>query len=173
MLNTQNASFAIKNLIYSIVVLLISVILRTIASATIKAILKQIGENEGLSKKSIEKRAETVGSVIKSLADTIIFGIAFLTILSQWGINIAPILTGAGILGLAVGFGAQTLVKDMVSGFFILFENQYGVGDRIKAGGFEGKVTEIKLRTTTIVSDNGDLNIIPNSVISAVTHIKA
>lgn len=173
MLSTQNVSFALNNLIYSIGILFGAVIFRTIASAAIKTILKQLGKNEGLSKRNIEKRAETVGGIIKSLADTAIFGIAFLTILSQWGINIAPILTGAGILGLAVGFGAQTLVKDMVSGFFILFEDQYGVGDRIKAGGFEGKVTEIKLRTTTIVSDNGDVNIIPNSAISTVSHTKA
>ena len=91
-------------------------------------------------------------------------------ILSTLTINVSAVLAGAGIVGLAVGFGAQSLVKDIITGFFIIFEDQFSVGDYIRVGQFEGTVEEIGLRTTKIKSWTGELHIIPNGNILEVTN---
>ena len=91
-------------------------------------------------------------------------------ILEYCGIPIKGLLAGAGILGLAVGFGAQSLVKDIISGFFIIFEDQFSVGDYIKINPFEGEVLEIGLRTTKLKSKIGELHVIPNGSIIQVTN---
>ena len=92
-------------------------------------------------------------------------------ILSQWGVNIAPLLAGAGILGLAVGFGTQTLVKDIVTGFFILLEGNYNIGTEIEIAGVKGEVKKINLRTTVLEADKGIIHIIPNSKITDIAII--
>ena len=83
-----------------------------------------------------------------------------LMILSNLGVNVSAILAGAGIVGLAVGFGAQSLVKDIITGFFIIFEDQFAVGDHVRIGQFEGDVEVIGLRTTKIKSWTGEVHII-------------
>ncbi|MGL4818771.1 MAG: mechanosensitive ion channel family protein, partial [Bacilli bacterium] len=92
----------------------------------------------------------------------IVYGIGTFMILGMF-VNIGPLLASAGVLGLAIGFGAQGLVKDVVTGFFILFEDQYAVGDRVKMNGVEGAVVELGLRTTIIRGDDGSLYYIANS----------
>jgi small conductance mechanosensitive channel len=91
-------------------------------------------------------------------------------ILSALTINVQAMLAGAGIVGLAVGFGAQSLVKDIITGFFIIFEDQFSVGDYVRIGQFEGTVEEIGLRTTKIKSFTGEINILPNGSIVEVTN---
>ena len=93
---------------------------------------------------------------------------AILAILSTFGINVAGLVAGAGIVGLAVGFGAQSLVKDVITGFFIVFEDQFAVGDQVQIGQSMGVVIEIGLRTTKVKSYTGELHIIPNGNISEV-----
>lgn len=114
----------------------------------------------------------TVRSLLKNIIDVIIFLISFLTIISQWGINIGPILTGAGIIGLAFSFGAQTLVKDLIAGFFIITEGQFKIGDRIKVGNYEGEVHKMTLRLTVLKDVDGNLIYIPNSQITTVVKLK-
>jgi small conductance mechanosensitive channel len=92
-------------------------------------------------------------------------------ILKELGIEIGPILAGVGIAGLAIGFGAQTLVKDFLSGIFVLVENQYNVGDVIKAAGVSGLVEKITLRATTLRDLEGRVHIIPNGSIEVVTNM--
>ena len=103
----------------------------------------------------IKKRAETLGHIIIATGNVVIYIIIFLMILSLFGIDIRPILAGAGIIGLAIGFGTQSLVKDFVSGLYILIENQYGIGDRVKIGGAEGTVVKITIRSTILRDDEG------------------
>jgi len=91
-------------------------------------------------------------------------------VLGEFGIDLKPILAGAGILGLAVGFGAQTLVKDVITGFFILLENQIRVGDTVTAAGCTGVVEAVNLRTTVLRDFDGTTHIIPNSAITVVTN---
>jgi small-conductance mechanosensitive channel len=101
------------------------------------------------------QRATAIGSVLKSLVTVIIFTIAFLMILDLIGFNLAPVLTSLGIAGLALGFGAQTLVKDLIAGLFMLLEDQYGVGDIIDTGEAVGVVESVGLRTVTIRDARG------------------
>lgn len=126
-----------------------------------------------LGKKVRKERIKTLSSVLSNLSSFTVWGIASLVLLSELGINIAPLIAGAGILGLGVGFASQTLVKDYISGFFLLFENQFNVGDSIEVGGKKGAVKEVSLRTTTLEDPEGNIHIIPNSQISTVTRLKA
>jgi small-conductance mechanosensitive channel len=96
-----------------------------------------------------EQRAKTIGSVLKSFVTIIVFGVAFIQVLTELGMNPAPILTSAGILGVAIGFGAQNLVKDFLSGMFMMLEDQYGVGDVVDLGPATGTVESVALRITT------------------------
>jgi small conductance mechanosensitive channel len=101
------------------------------------------------------QRAETIGSVLRSIVSFLVFTIAFVMVLDALGLNIAPLLTGAGIAGVAVGFGAQNLVKDFLSGMFMILEDQYGVGDWVDAGMASGTVEAVGLRTTRLRDADG------------------
>jgi small conductance mechanosensitive channel len=115
-----------------------------------------------------QQRAEAIGSVLLSLASATIFSIAFLMILGELGIQLAPLLASAGIAGLAIGFGAQTLVKDMIAGLFMLLEDQYGVGDMVDVGEASGTVEAVGLRTTSLRDARGVLWHIRNGEIVRV-----
>jgi small conductance mechanosensitive channel len=112
----------------------------------------------------------TFAPLIRSSLKYIIFFGAAVLMLAELGVNPAPILAGAGIAGLAVGLGAQNLINDVVSGFFILFENHYLVGDFIETGGARGVVEAIDLRTTHVRNPNGQLHILRNGQIGEVVH---
>ncbi|EIJ80159.1 mechanosensitive ion channel family protein [Bacillus methanolicus PB1] len=117
-----------------------------------------------------ERREATLKKLLENILTYVVYFIAIITILSTLTIEVKPLLAGAGIVGLAVGFGAQSLVKDIISGFFIIFEDQFSVGDHIRVGQFEGTVEEIGLRTTKIKNWTGELHIIPNGSITEVTN---
>ena len=114
------------------------------------------------------QRATTLSHILRSVGKVVILFMAGLIILSKLGVNVAPILASAGIVGLAVGFGAQSLVKDVISGFFILAEDQYGVGDVIEVNGQSGTVEKMNLRITQLRALNGQLVTIPNGAIGTV-----
>jgi small conductance mechanosensitive channel len=114
------------------------------------------------------QRAEAIGSVLRSFATATIYSIAGLMALSQLGLNVAPLLASAGIVGLALGFGAQTLVKDLIAGLFMLVEDQYGVGDLIDVGSASGTVEAVGLRVTTIRDGRGVVWYIRNGEIVRV-----
>jgi small-conductance mechanosensitive channel len=101
------------------------------------------------------QRAETIGSVLRSIASAAIFVIAAMTILGELGINLAPLIASAGIAGVALGFGAQSLVRDFLSGMFMILEDQYGVGDIVDFGEATGTVEGVGLRCTTVRDVNG------------------
>ena len=116
-----------------------------------------------------QKRVKTLFSLLTHTSALIINATALFLILTELGVNIAPLLTGVGILGLAVGFGAKSLVADFLAGFFILLENQFNIGDEVNLGGnWQGKVIKVSLRTTTLKNKEGKIYIIPNSAIKAV-----
>ncbi len=102
------------------------------------------------------QRAKTMGTLLKSIAAGVIFAIAITMILAELGLDIAPIVASAGIIGVALGFGSQTLVKDFLSGVFMIFEDQYGVGDVVDLGdGLTGTVEAVSLRVTRLRDTNG------------------
>ncbi|GAA2671471.1 MULTISPECIES: mechanosensitive ion channel family protein [Actinosynnema] len=115
-----------------------------------------------------EQRARTIGSVLKSVVTMVVFGVAFIQVLTELGMNVAPILTSAGILGVAIGFGAQNLVKDFLSGMFMMLEDQYGVGDVVDLGPATGTVESVGLRITTIRDTNGTVWYVRNGEILRV-----
>ncbi len=117
-----------------------------------------------------ERRAKTLSTLIASITRYVIYFFAGVMILQHLGFNTASLLTAAGIGGLAIGFGAQNLVRDVITGFFILFEDQYGVGDYVTAGGVSGVVEEMGIRITKIRDFGGELHIVPNGQISQVTN---
>lgn len=116
------------------------------------------------------QRSNTLSGILRSLGKVVIVFMAAMIILSKLGVNVAPILASAGIVGLAVGFGAQSLVKDIISGFFILVEDQYGVGDVIEIGTMAGVVEKMNLRITQIRNQAGSLITIPNGEIKTVVN---
>ncbi|MFC5287423.1 mechanosensitive ion channel family protein [Actinokineospora guangxiensis] len=114
------------------------------------------------------QRAKTIGSVLKSIVTFAVFGLAFVLILGELGINLAPIIASAGIVGVALGFGAQNLVKDFLSGIFMLLEDQYGVGDIVDLGEATGTIEAVGLRVTTLRDVNGTVWYVRNGEILRV-----
>ena len=117
-----------------------------------------------------DQRARTLAAVTGSVVRIVVWTIAGLTILGVVGINLGPLIAGASILGVAVGFGAQSLVRDFLSGFFILVEDQYGVGDRISVTGSSGTVESVTLRVTRMRGDDGSVWFVPNGEIRKVAN---
>lgn len=117
------------------------------------------------------QQVRTVASVLTSVGVFVIFFVAALMVLSTFNLNLGPMLASAGIAGLAIGFGAQTLVHDFINGFFILFENQYDIGDTVRVAGVKGTVERMSLRNTVLRDDDGTLHMVPNSAIQIVSNL--
>lgn len=120
--------------------------------------------------KFTERREATLSKLLENVLTYVIYFISLMTILSTLDIDVKGLIAGAGIVGLAVGFGAQNLVRDIITGFFIIFEDQFSVGDYVRIGSAEGTVEEIGLRTTKIKSWTGELHIFPNGNVTEVTN---
>ena len=137
--------------------------LRTLRDRT-PSVLAATGEHDLRS----AARAKTIGQVLKSFSSAVVFGIAALLILGELGIDLGPLLAGAGIAGVAIGFGAQSLVKDFLSGVFMLLEDQYGVGDVVDVGEALGTVEAVTLRSTRLRDVEGTVWHVPNGEIRRV-----
>jgi small-conductance mechanosensitive channel len=117
------------------------------------------------------QQLRTVAGVITSVGIFIIVFLASMQILQQFGVNMGPLLASAGIAGLAIGFGAQTLVHDVINGFFILLENQYTIGEVVQVAGVKGTVESMTMRRTTLRDDDGTVHVVPNSEIKIVSNL--
>ncbi|MDQ3152888.1 MAG: mechanosensitive ion channel family protein [Actinomycetota bacterium] len=152
-----------------LLILLIAVLLRAVISRSITRL--STGAAEGrvpvLSERR-DLRARTIGSVLRSGASLLIFGVAFTLVLGELGINLAPIIASAGIVGVAVGFGAQNLVRDFLSGMFMMVEDQYGVGDVVDLGEASGEVEAVGLRVTTLRDVHGTVWYVRNGEVLRV-----
>jgi small conductance mechanosensitive channel len=126
---------------------------------------------QGQPEAEIEKRIDTLTHVIYRTAWGVAILVGALTILPELGLNIGALLAGAGLLGLAVGFGAQSLVKDVINGMFILVENQYGKGDVVNLAGIGGLVEDVNLRRTLLRDLDGVVHTIPNGEISTSSNL--
>lgn len=118
-----------------------------------------------------QKRAQTLSEIIQAAATTVLFVITAMFLLEEIGVNIAPLLTAAGIGGLAIGFGAQNLVRDLITGFFLLLEDQIRVGDVVKVGDKSGLVEQLGLRVLILRDFDGSVHMIPNGSITTVTNL--
>ena len=117
------------------------------------------------------QQIRTLATVIDSISVFVIVFVATLMALAQLNLHLEPLLASAGIAGLAIGFGAQTMVHDFINGFFILFENQYDLGDTVRIAGVKGVVEDMSLRRTTLRDDDGTVHIVPNSEIKIVSNM--
>lgn len=154
--------------ISKIVVLFISII---IISKLINKLIDKTLKNKRISNNHIsDKRANTLGEILKKILKNLLYFIGIVISLEMFNINTSSIIATAGIGGIAIGFGAQSLVKDLITGFFILMEDQFAVGDFVKIGDFEGIVEELGLRVTKLRDFSGELHIIPNGSIQIITN---
>lgn len=150
--------------------ILIIIVLTRLLITVINRVINSTFKNRKTAYESMTiNRANTLGEILKSVVRYIVYFIAMVTILDMF-INTSSILATAGIGGIAIGFGAQSLVKDMITGFFILFEDQYTLGDYVKIGDCEGIVEELGVRVTKLRDFSGELHIIPNGKIEVVTN---
>ncbi|MGD9483035.1 mechanosensitive ion channel family protein [Streptomyces sp. TRM70308] len=167
-----------------VLVVVIALVLRVVVRRTITRLVARMNRNaeEGsapgggfgsllINAERRRQRSEAIGSVLRSVASFLILGTAALTVLSVLDINLGPLLASAGVAGVALGFGARNLVMDVLTGMFILLEDQYGVGDRVDAGEAVGTVLEIGLRVTKLRGDEGEIWYVRNGEIKRVGNL--
>jgi|SRR5271165_425181 len=145
----------------------ISRILRELRKYTVRAMLRAGGGNE----MELEKRAKTISGLARKVLVVLVWSIAWLMILKEMNFDVRPLLAGAGVVGVAIGFGAQNIVKDILGGLFIMLENQIRVNDVAIINGKGGLVEEINLRTTVLRSEDGAVNIFPNGSIQSLANL--
>ena len=136
-----------------------------------RVVVRTLTRRPGETKAEVKKRSDTLAKVLVSTSQVFIVFIAIFMILSELQIDIAPILAGAGVVGIAIGFGAQGLVKDLVAGFFIIIENQYRVGDIVKIADVGGIVESISLRRTVLRDLDGIVHVVPNGEIRVANNL--
>jgi len=167
---TDWETFVRKDVPKIVLVLAVAIILaRLLRLATSR--LARLSRRETLPTALRAQQLRTLASVLNSVGLAVIVFIAAMEILPLLGVNMGPLLASAGVAGLAIGFGAQTLVHDVINGFFILMENQYDVGDVVRLGGVAGTVESMTLRRTTLRDDTGAIHIVPNSEIKIVSNL--
>jgi len=154
------------------IIVLLGFIAYLIARRVIPRVIKRtiLLSMKGRPDADIEKRSKTISYVITNTIGAVIGVIILFTILGQVGVNIGPALASLGIVGLAISFGAQSLIKDLINGLFILMENQYGIGDVVRVGGITGLVEEVNLRRTVLRDLDGVVHYVPNSEISTASN---
>lgn len=183
---SENSGAFISGAISIAIILLLAVIARVVMGRVITHVIKRMvrsqerianGVRNAVNKSAApagtrqQARADTISSVLRSIASFVIFGVAIVMVLGEFGINLGPILASAGVLGLAIGFGAQGLVQDFLSGIFMMAEDQYGVGDVVDVGEAVGTVEEVGLRITKIRDLDGGLWYVRNGEIVRVCNM--
>lgn len=142
-------------------------ILLSIGSRHISGRIQQFDDAEG---SDLDKRTDTIRRLVKTTGTVLIIAITLLMILDRLGIDIRPILASVGIVSLALGLGAQTLVKDFIGGFFIILEGQFHIGDVIEFGGIIGTVEDLTMRATKLRDADGTIHIVPNGELRIVSN---
>ncbi len=159
------------SLVNLVIVIVATIFLMRFASALIKTVF-HLFERGAVNREApaSRRRLQTLSTTFRGIAQTVILFIGLMTFLGQLGINITPILASAGVLGLAIGLGAQSLIRDLFAGFLILLEDQFSVGDAVKIGENSGMVEQLTLRMTRVRGLDGSLTMIPNGSVGAVVN---
>ena len=156
-----------------LIILLVSAALYYVLQKVIPSALNLTVRRRGKGKKAeeeAEKRVQTLSRIFMGTGAVLIVVIAGFMILSELGINIYPLLAGFGVIGVALGFGAQYLIRDLIAGFFVLVENQYNIGDWISIAGIDGSVQEINMRRTVLRDFDGTVHVVPNGEIKTASN---
>ena len=168
---TEGTSALVSSLIRIGMIVLISALIMRVVSKLIDRLF-QSRENEQRALIRDNRRLMTLRTVIKSLVRYAVYFIGGIMVLGELGVNTSGLVAGAGIAGVALGFGAQNLVRDVLTGFFILFEDQFAVGDYVSISGVSGVVEDIGLRVTKVRDFAGQLHVVPNGSINLVTNFR-
>jgi len=161
--NKLNFSEEISNLLASLIVVILWIAIGIISIYIVRQILYKVFKIKDRGPRSL-----TIGKLISSISKYAIWFIIFMIIFSELEIDITPFIASAGVIGLAIGFGAQSIVKDFISGFFIIFEESFNVGDVIEIDSFKGTVLDLGFRTTKLKNWKGDVNIVRNGDINSL-----
>lgn len=148
-----------------------TILTRRVIVAVRKHALRMMMKAGGGTQSELEKRADTIGGVMRKSLATVIWTVALIMILREMNFDIGPLLAGAGVVGVAVGLGAQSLIKDVLAGFFLLIENQIRINDVVTIDGTSGLVEEINLRTTCLRSEDGAVHVFPNGSIQKLSNL--
>ncbi len=167
---TKHISFNFNDVdwLFIIIVLVLMILSHQISHIIIKKVNNFFALNRHTSHSLLEKRVRTFSTLLSNIITIVIYSIGSILILSELGIDILPLIAGAGIIGLALAFGSQTLVKDFVTGFIILTENHVNVGDWVEIDKCQGKIKSLEIRVTTLEDIDGNLIIIPNNSIGTI-----
>ena len=141
-----------------------------VVAVGVKRFEHDVNFGTGLDAIERAKRARTLGSVLTNMTTFVVLVAASLMVLHEFGVDISPALTGAGIIGVALGFGAQTLVRDLIGGFFLILDNRVRVGDVVAINGVGGLVEDINLRTIILRDEEGTVHVIPNGAITTLAN---
>mgnify|MGYP001553768491 CR=1 FL=1 len=178
-LMAEATSFLLGTPLKIVIIVLSALILNRVTRKGIRRLTERLGQataehgDSVVTERSVERaeqRARTGGSLLRSLSTAVIYGAALILMFEVFGISMIPIIASAGVLAIAIGFGAQSVVEDLLRGVFMLAEDQFGVGDRISAGPVNGYVERVTLRTTVIRDTQGTLWHVPNSQIDWVAN---
>ena len=151
-----------------LLIIVLSVVAYILLSIGTRFIYRKIKERKGVEGSELDRRAETMRRLAKTTGTVFIIGIALMMILDELGLDIRPALTSIGVVGLALGLGAQSLVRDVIGGIFIVFEDQFHIGDVLEFGNVVGTVENMTLRATQIRDGDGTLHIIPNDALRII-----
>ncbi len=165
--------WVVKHGIFLLVIISVSYIIYRIFKALLPRVVESSVKARGKGRKAkaeMAKRSETLISMLRGMVLIVIITVATFSIIDEIGVPVAPLLAGAGIVGIAVGFGAQHLIKDFLNGLFILLEDQYNKGDVVKIAGISGQVEDINLRRTTLRDLDGLVHSIPNGEITTASN---
>ena len=168
---TEGTSMVVSSLIRIGMIVLLSALIMRVVSRLIDRLF-QSREDEQRVLIRDNRRLMTLRTVIKSFVRYMVYFVGGIMVLGELGINTSGLVAGAGIAGVALGFGAQNLVRDVLTGFFILFEDQFAVGDYVSISGVSGVVEEIGLRVTRVRDFAGQLHVVPNGSINLVTNFR-
>src|SRR5688572_29379799 len=148
-----------------------ALVIVAVGKAAARRFEQEMSRGTGLDVLERTKRAKTLGRILQKTLSIVVTAMAGLMILRELDVDITPVLTGAGIAGLAVGFGAQTLVRDVISGFFLILEDQVRVGDVAQVNGQGGLVEEVNLRTIVLRDEQGAVHIFPNGEVKTLANM--
>lgn len=149
--------------------LILAVYLIRVSKKYVSKIVRKINNYEKKQEEFHKRKVETIEIISYNVLKTVVWLLALTFVLSAWGVSIGPILAGAGIMGVSLGFGAQSFLKDIINGFVILFTGYVTIGDMVQIMQYKGRIVDINLSTTILQTENGDNIYIPNGSIDVIT----
>jgi moderate conductance mechanosensitive channel len=164
----------LRILLIAIAAVVAFVLVRSAVNISVRHLIERRTAEEGegiLPPAELERRVTTVARLVVRIAGSVIAIIATLMVLNLFGIDIGPAIAGLGVIGIAVGLGAQTLVKDWLAGVFVVLENQFSQGEAVRIAGVEGVVEDFSLRRTVLRGQDGTVHSVPNGQISVATNL--